>query len=343
MISRLRKFGHIESIKESCRDQRTLPVLETLSSDLRFALRMLAKSPGFTVIAVLTLALGIAANTAMFSVVNTVLLKPFAYPDPERIVMFQNMFQQGGLGGTRSPTEFNWWRQQTAAFQDVSAYSFSTSPISPAKPSGTDPGHARQRGLLPAVRHECAASAARSRPRTTLPNAPKTVVLAYAFWQRHFGGDSGVIGRRMTLTANAMKSSAWRLRSPKWSDFRNDVGDTATSTIKEPPDVYIPFQLDPNSEDRGHYFNVAGRLKPGVTLAEANAQLQASYPGLRLASGRNDMRGRAGFRVQPFAGRHRGRRAQFAADSAGRGQLRAADRLRECRQLAAGARDGPQT
>jgi putative ABC transport system permease protein len=98
-------------------------MLETLSSDLRFAVRLMAKSPGFSVVAVLTLALGIAANTAMFSVVNTVLLKPFAYSDPERIVMFQNLFQQGGLGGTASPTEFNWWRQQTTAFQDVSAYS----------------------------------------------------------------------------------------------------------------------------------------------------------------------------------------------------------------------------
>src|SRR5882672_5101455 len=98
-------------------------MLETLFSDLRFALRILANSRGFTVIAVVTLALGIAANTAMFSVVNAVLLKPFAYSDPERMVMFQNTFQQGGFGGTASPTEFNWWRHQTAAFQDVSAYS----------------------------------------------------------------------------------------------------------------------------------------------------------------------------------------------------------------------------
>src|SRR5262245_37273084 len=117
------KFGNIESIKESCRDQRTLPLLETFITDLRFALRMLGKNPNFTVIAVLMLALGVATNTAVFSVVNTVLLKPFAYPDPERIVMFQNTFEQGGLGGTGSPTEFNWWRQQTGTFQDVSAYS----------------------------------------------------------------------------------------------------------------------------------------------------------------------------------------------------------------------------
>ena len=96
--------------------------MDIFLKDLKHAARMFLRAPGFTIAAVASLALGIAANTAMFSVVNTVLLKPFAYADPERIVMFQNLFQQG-LGGTASPTEFSWWRQQTGAFQDVSAYS----------------------------------------------------------------------------------------------------------------------------------------------------------------------------------------------------------------------------
>src|ERR1700730_13147370 len=117
------KFGNIESIKESCRDERTLPLLNTFSSDVRFALRMLGTNPGFTVIAVLTLALGIGANTAIFSVVNTVLLKPLAYRDPARIVMFQNVLAWG-RSGSASPREFNWWRQQRQPFQDVSAYDF---------------------------------------------------------------------------------------------------------------------------------------------------------------------------------------------------------------------------
>src|SRR5262249_24608778 len=91
--------------------------------DLRHSARALLRTPGFTIAAVAAIALGIAANTAIFSVVNTVLLKPFAYQDPGRIVMFQNTFD-GGYGGTGSPTEFNWWRRQTEVFQDVSAYSF---------------------------------------------------------------------------------------------------------------------------------------------------------------------------------------------------------------------------
>ena len=286
MISRLRKFGHIESIKESCRDQRTLPVLETLSSDLRFTLRMLAKSPGFTVIAVSTLALGIAVNTAMFSVVNTVLLKPFAYSDPERIVMFQNMLQQGGLGGTGSPTEFNRWRQQTTAFQDVSAYSL----FDVVNLTGeTFPEQIQVMRVSADFFRLCGTNALHGRTFTAEDdrlNGPKTVVLAYAFWQRHFGGDSGVIGRRMTLDGERHEIigvADSNLQNGQVSEMMLGNGDI---TIKEPPDVYIPFQLDPNSEERGHFFNVAGRLKPGVTLAEANAQLQASYLEDTVASGR---------------------------------------------------------
>src|SRR6266481_3510765 len=92
-------------------------------NDLKHSARMFLQTPGFTIAAIAALALGIATNTAIFSVVNTVLLKPFAYRDPGRIVMFQNIIPAGRFGSA-SPTEFNWWRQQTQAFQDISAYDF---------------------------------------------------------------------------------------------------------------------------------------------------------------------------------------------------------------------------
>ncbi|MGH9418962.1 MAG: ABC transporter permease, partial [Thermoanaerobaculia bacterium] len=164
-----------------------------------FGLRILRKDPGFTAVAVVTLALGIGTNTAIFSVVNTVLLKPFAYPDPERIVMFQNTFQQVPRTGTASPAEFNWWRQQTQAFQDVSAYDFRVANL-------TDESLPEQ---IPTSRVSvdffqlCGAKALHGRTFTAaddLLNAPKTVVLAYSFWQRHFGSDPQVLGRRMTLS-----------------------------------------------------------------------------------------------------------------------------------------------
>src|SRR5919202_5318131 len=98
--------------------------MDTLLHDLRHALRVLRQSPAFTAAAVAALALGIGANTAIFSVVNTVLLKPLPYPDPDRLIVFMNTSPQGS-GPAASPTKYNVWKQQTDAFEDVSAFRFS--------------------------------------------------------------------------------------------------------------------------------------------------------------------------------------------------------------------------
>ena len=172
--------------------------MDAFLKDLKHSARMFLQTPSFTITAIAALALGIATNTAIFSVVNTVLLKPFAYLNPERIVMFQNTFRQGWTGSA-SPTEFNWWRQQTEAFQYISAYEFNVANL-------TGESLPEQ---IPTMRASgdffrlCGTNAVHGRTFTAeddLPNAPKTVVLAYAFWQRHFGGDPQAIGRRMTLS-----------------------------------------------------------------------------------------------------------------------------------------------
>jgi putative ABC transport system permease protein len=244
--------------------------------DLKHSARMFLQAPGFTIAAIAALALGIGTSTAIFSVVNTVLLKPFAYPDAERIVMFQNTFQQGDPTGSASPTEFNWWRQQTESFEYISAYDFGV-----ANSTGESvPEQIPTMHVSTDFFRLCGATALYGRTFTAaddVPNAPKTVVLDYAFWQRHFGGDPRVIGEGMTLSANSYEIIGVvgpHLQNGQISEQSLGAGDIE---IEEPPDVYIPFQLDPSSSDRGHYFNVAGRLKPGVSLAAANAQLQASF------------------------------------------------------------------
>jgi predicted permease len=236
--------------------------------DLKHSCRMFLQTPAFTVVVIAALALGIGANTAIFSVVNTVLLKPLAFPDPERIVLFQNLFKQGGRSGGASPNEYNFWRQQTQAFQDVSAYAFNVANLTgEATPEQIQTTRASANFF-----RLCGADLVRGRTYTAeedLPRAPKTTVLAYGFWRRRFGGDPQVIGKRITLSGELY-------------EIIGVVGPSLKIEIDEPPDVYIPFQLDPDRDDNGHYFTVIGRLKPGVTLAAANAQLQAAYQEYRV-------------------------------------------------------------
>jgi len=249
--------------------------MDAFLKDLKHSARMFLETPGFTIAAIAALALGMATNAAIFSVANTVLFKPFAYPDPDRIVMFQNIFR-AGRSGSASPTEFNWWRQQTQAFREVSAYDFNVV-------NWTGESFPEQ---IPTMRASadffrlCGASTIEGRTfeaADDVPNAPKTAVLAYAFWQRHFGGDRKVVGRRMTLSG--VRYEIIGVLGPQLPDGQITERSSLSGDIEiyEPPDVYLPFQLDPNSASHGHYFNVAGRLKPGVTLAAANAQLQATY------------------------------------------------------------------
>jgi putative ABC transport system permease protein len=271
--------------------------MDAFLKDLKHSVRMFLQTPSFTIAAIAALAIGIATNTAIFSVVNAVLLKPFAYPDPERIVMFQNTIRDVRFGST-APTEFNWWLQQNQSFQDISAYDFSIS-------NWTGEAFPRQ---IPAMHASanffrlCGAIAVLGRTFTAdddLPNAPKTAVLAFAFWQRQFGGDPHVVGKRITL--NGERHEIIGVVGPLLQNGQITERSTLSGDIEvdEPPDVYLPFQIDPNSASHGHFFNVAGRLKPGITLAAANAQLQASYQGYAGKWPGDDYPGR-GFGVQPL-------------------------------------------
>jgi len=272
--------------------------MDAFLKDLKHSVRMFLQTPSFTITAIAALALGIATNTAIFSVVNTVLLKPFSYPDPARIVMFQNMFQQGGHGGTASPTEFNWWRQQSEAFQYISAYSFDFANLTgQAFPEQIQATHVSADYFL-----LCGAKVLYGRTFTATDDqlkAPKTVVLTYAFWQRHFGGDPQAIGGHMTLSGEPYEIIGLVGPDLKNGQISETILGNGDLEIDEPPDVYIPFQIDPNSAEHGHSFNVIGRLKPGVALAAANAQLQAGYREY-ARKWPDDIIGRTGFRVVPL-------------------------------------------
>ena len=247
---------------------------------------MARNSPAFTLAAVAALALGIGANTAIFSVVDTVLLRPLPYPDPGRLVVFLNTSPQGSGPGA-SPTKFNNWRRQTSAFQDVSAYRFSVVNLTEGEPEQVATAHVSADFFrlfgAPVVAGRTFAAA------EDLPNGGRVAILSEGFWKRRFGGDQAVVGRKLSL--NGEPHEVIGVLGP----FDSEAVQSPTG----PPDIWLPFQIDPNSVMQGHFFQAAGRLKPGITLAAANAQLQQAANEFR-GTFPNALGRQGGFGVDPM-------------------------------------------
>jgi putative ABC transport system permease protein len=236
--------------------------MDGLLNDLRYTLRTLVKARAFSLAAIAALTLGIGANTAIFSVVNAVLLKPVNAPNPDRLVFFMNTSPQGSDPGA-SPAKFMHWRSQTDVVQDVSAVGSNVVNYT----SGGIPEQLRAGQVSADFFRLFGAPIFRGRTFTDeedRPKAPKVVVLSYGLWTRRFGSDESVVGRSITLggepyTVVGIVGPGFDLAS---------IGDTS--------ELWIPFQFDPNTTDQGHYFRALGRLKPGVTLEQAKARLQLS-------------------------------------------------------------------
>ena len=241
--------------------------METFFQDLKHSLRLLRQHPGFTLAAVAALTLGIGTNTAIFSVVNSVLLKPAPFPEPERLVLFLLTGPQGSGPGA-SPTKFQHWREQTSVVEDVSAFRTGVVNL-----TGTGFPEQLQSAQVSADFFRLfGAKAVRGRTFSAeedLPKAPKVVVLSHGFWNRRFAGDQEIVGKTISLGGDPHQVIG--ILAPDF-DFR-DFG--------LPPDVFVPFQLDPHPTDQGHYFTAAGRLKPGITLAQANARVKLSAEDFR--------------------------------------------------------------
>ena len=233
-----------------------------LWKDIKHSLQMFFKNPGFTIAAVAALALGIGANTAIFSVVNAVLLKPFTYPEADRMVEF---FHRPASGGSLLATNlasipmFHLYQRRTSAFQDVAAYDF-TSPG--FNLTGDRPEQLHGIHVTEGYFRLFGAQAMLGRTFTPLEDSPhggKVVVLSYGCWQRRFGGDPAIVG--------------------KWLSLGNEpysiVGVIGKEFFSDPDaEIWLPFQFEPQSTNENQYFQAAARLKPGITLAAANAQMK---------------------------------------------------------------------
>jgi predicted permease len=235
--------------------------MEAFVKDLKHSLRMLVQSPAFTLAAVAALTLGIGANTAIFSVVNAVLLKPVAVPDPDRVVVFQNVSPRGS-GPAASPAKFAHYRRQTEIAQDVSAFNTGVMNYT----GGTFPEQLRS-GRVSADFFKLTGAPLRLGRSFTAeedsPRGPLVAVIARGLWETRFNADPNVVGKSISLG----------------SEPYTIVGVLDTFDFREfgpTPQVWVLFQFDPNTTDQGHYFQVMGRLKPGVTLQQANERMGAS-------------------------------------------------------------------
>ena len=239
---------------------------ETFVRDLKHSLRMFAQSPAFTLAAVAALTLGIGANTAIFSVVNAVLLKPVSFPDPDRVVMFMNTSPQG-TGTAASPAKLQHYREQTEVVQDVTG--FRTGIVNYT--SGTFPEQLRSGQVTADFFRLFGAPLIRGRGFTAaedLPDAAKVVVLSQRFWEARFNRRDEVLGQTVSLSGEPYT-------------VVGVLGDFSFDDFGETPQVWVPFQLPPNNPDQGHYFQAAGRLKDGVSLEQAKARLHASADDYR--------------------------------------------------------------
>lgn len=253
------KFGNPESMRDQVWTQNSFPWVENIWRDLRFAVRSLIKMPGFTAIAVLVIAVGIGANTAVFSVVNTVLLKPLTYPEPQSLVELLNTGPQGSFGRGNIP-KFKIWHEQTSIFDTVAASDSGGSGMNLT--GGADPEQIQAMHVTVDYFRLYGAPVLAGRTFTAeedSPNGGRVAVLSYGLWQRRFGGNREIIGTNIQLEHEPYLV----------------VGIIGKNFVTEQAaDLWLPFQFDLTSPSQAHYFGVDARLKAGVTLAMANAQLK---------------------------------------------------------------------
>ena len=254
--------------------------MHTLFQDLRFGARMLLKNPGVTLVAVIALMLGIGANTAIFSVVNSVLLRSFPYEDGERLAMVWESRQSGKVNPQNVINLGNFfdWKDQNNVFSDMAAFfDLNRNLTSDGEPEEV-PGQIATTNLfsLLGVKPILGRTFA---PDEGQDGQPRVVVIGYDLWQRRYGGDPNIVGRNITMNNEPATIIGVLPANVGWHIEKG-------SMIKKAPEIWSPWQISNNLRERkGRFARAVARLKPGVTLAQAQnemnligARLQQQYP-----------------------------------------------------------------
>ena len=254
-----RHFGNTTTVTENARDAWAFLSLENLLRDVRYAFRAMRRSPAFSLVVILTFALGVGVNTAIFSVVNAVLLKPLPYPDSERLVRLGEANNTADFSVTWG--NFNYWRDDNRSFDDMAAYQFTGRTLTgrgdPMTTQGltvTAPYYALL-GMRPLLGRLLG-------QQDDQPGAPAAIVLSNRFWSSQLGGDPHIVGAALTLNGNPFEVAG--VAAPLWTPWRVDY--------------YLSLgRLAGKPTNRGQHGSIRAiaRLKPGVTLTAARADLDA--------------------------------------------------------------------
>lgn len=275
------KFGSAEAVREQYHEEEGLPLLDCLLQDARFALRQMRKSPGFTTVVLVTLALGIGATTATFTLVYSTLLRKLPYPEGDRIVAIRDTRIAGrSTGGLMTGPRFFDIQARSRSFQSLAFFYFDEStliagkelPIS-VKAAGANAGIWDVFRTAPMLGRTFNAS-------DDMPRAPQTVVLSYPAWQKIFGGDRGVIGQQITLGGHA--ATIIGVMPP---DFSAPGGVDLLH-----PAQFVPGNWGGYRGEGLRFINVFGRLRRGVTLEQARSDLERVGEQLRREYPQSDGR-----------------------------------------------------
>jgi len=261
-----REFGNVTLIEQRSREVWQWPTLESLWADTKYVLRRLRRAPLFTAIALITLAVAVGANTVIFSVVNGVLLKPLSYPNPDRLIAVDHLSQQAGFKKMGiSPSIYFVYREQNTTLADIGAYDGDELDVTGA---GT-PEHVRvldvTDGTLPLMGVSPVLGRLFTR-QDDAPGAAQTVVLTYPYWQQRFGGASSVIGSSITVGGVPREIIGVLPRRFHFLDQKD-------------PSLILPMQWDRATTALGSFnANAIARLKPGVSVQQATADLERLLP-----------------------------------------------------------------
>ena len=266
ILAARRQFGNTALLAEDRRAIRTIPTIDAVRADLAYAARTLRKNPGFAAAAVATMALGIGANTAIFSLCNAVLFKPLPYAEPNRIMMLWERQSNGKLS-TVAPANFVDWRNMSRSFSDVAGVNAPSFILG----GQDDPARLLGAGVSSSFFHLLGVRFTLGRnflPEEDRPGHDHVAILSHRIWQQRFGADGDIAGKQITLNDNS-----YTVIGVLPADFQF-ASSAADFQAGSQADIWVPLALNTEKLQRGtHPLRVVAKLMSGVKLAQAQAEL----------------------------------------------------------------------